>query len=65
MTKNNKLYKNISIGAIASIMINKIIRRISDIDLIPDNVKIFLLVIALIFGAIYWYKKDKSVSGTP
>jgi len=64
MSKNDKLYKYISIGAIASLMVNKIIRLISDIDLIPNNIKIFLLITALIFGAIYGYKKDKNASGT-
>lgn len=62
MSKNNTLYKYISIGAIASLGISRIIRRVSDIDLMPRYVKLFLIIIALMFGAIYWYKKDKSES---
>ena len=60
MFENNKLYKYISIGAIASLGISRIIRKVSDIDLMPRYVKLFLIITALIFGVIYWYKKDKS-----
>ena len=64
MFKNNynKLYKFISIGAIASLGISRIIRRVSDIDLLPRYVKLFLIIIALMFGGIYWYKKDTNAS---
>ena len=64
MFKNNynKLYKLISIGAIASLGISRLIRRVSDIDLLPRYVKLFLIIIALMFGGIYWYKKDTNAS---
>jgi hypothetical protein len=60
--ENKKLYKYISIGAIASLGISRIIRKLSDIDLMPRYVKLFLIITALMFGAIYWYKKNKSES---
>jgi hypothetical protein len=28
----------------------------------PKYVKLFLIIIALMFGAIYWYKKDKNIT---
>ena len=59
---NNKLYKYVSVYAIALLLIERTIRKVFDIDLMPRYVKIFLLIIALMFGAIYWYKKDKNIA---
>jgi len=62
INNHNKLYKYISICAIALLLSGRIIRKVFDIDLMPRYVKIFLLIIALMFGAIYWYKKDKNIA---
>ena len=51
-----------SVYAIALLLIERTIRKVFDIDLMPRYVKIFLLIIALMFGAIYWYKKDKNIA---
>ena len=61
MSSYNKLYRYISICAIALLLIVRTIRKVFDIDLMPKYVKLFLLIIALMFGAIYWYKKDENV----
>ena len=62
MNSHNKLYKYISICAVALLFLGRTIRKVFDIDLMPRYVKIFLLIIALMFGAIYWYKKDKNIA---
>jgi len=62
INNHNKLYKYISICAIALLFLGRTIRKVFDIDLMPRYVKIFLLIIALMFGAIYWYKKDKNIA---
>ena len=62
MNNHNKLYKYLSICAIVLLLSGRIIRKVFDIDLMPRYVKIFLLIIALMFGAIYWYKKDKNIA---
>lgn len=62
MNSHIKLYKYLSICAIALLFLGRTIRKVFDIDLMPRYVKIFLLIIALMFGAIYWYKKDKNVA---
>lgn len=59
MNSHNKLYRYISICAIVLLLLGRIIRNVFDIDLTPRYVKIFLIIVALMFGAIYWYKKDK------
>jgi len=28
----------------------------------PKYAKLFLIIIALMFGAIYWFKKDKNIA---
>jgi len=58
---NNKLYKYVSVYAIALLLIERTIRKVFDIDFMSSYAKLFLIIIALIFGAIYWYKKDKNV----
>jgi hypothetical protein len=62
MSSYNKLYRYISICAIALLLIGRTIRKVFDIDLMPKYVKLFLIIIALMFGAIYWYKKDENVA---
>lgn len=54
MNSHIKLYKYISICAIALLLSGKIIRKVFHIDLVPRYVKIFLIIIALMYGAIYW-----------
>ncbi len=61
INNHNKLYKYISIFAIALLLSGRIIRKVFDIDFMSSYAKLFLIIIALIFGAIYWYKKDKNV----
>ena len=61
MNSHNKFYRYISICAIALLLSGRIIRKVFDIDLMPKYVKLFLIIIALMFGAIYWYKKDKNI----
>jgi len=62
MNSHIKLYKYLSICAIALLFLGRTIRKVFDIDLMPRYVKIFLLIIALMFGAIYWYKKDENIA---
>ena len=62
MNSHIKLYKYISIFAIALLLSRRIIRKVFDIDFMSSYVKLFLIIIALMFGAIYWYKKDKNVA---
>jgi len=62
MNSHNKLYKYISICATALLFSGRTIHKVFDIGLMPRFVKIFLIIIALMFGAIYWYKKDKNVA---
>ena len=62
MNSHIKLYKYLSICAIALLFLGRTIRTVFDIDLMPRFVKIFLLIVALMFGAIYWYKKDKNIA---
>ncbi len=59
---NNKLYKYVSVCAIAILLIERTILKVFDVDFMPRYVKIFLIIITLMFGAIYWYKKDKNAS---
>ena len=59
---NNKLYKYVSVCAIAILLIERTIRKVFDVDFMPRYVKKFLIIITLMFGAIYWYKKDKNLS---
>jgi len=59
---NNKFYKYISICAIGLLLSGRIIHKVFDIDPMPRYVKIFLIIIALMYEAIYWCKKGKSVS---
>jgi hypothetical protein len=59
---NNKLYKYVSVCAIALLLIERTIRKFFDVDFMPRYIKIFLIIITLMFGAIYWYKKDKNAS---
>jgi hypothetical protein len=47
MSSYNKLYRYISICAIALLLIGRTIRKVFDIDLMPKYVKLFLLIIAL------------------
>ena len=61
INNHNKLYKYISIFAVALLLSGRIIRKVFDIDFMSSYAKLFLIIIALIFGAIYWYKKDKNV----
>ena len=61
INNHNKLYKYISIFAMALLLSGRIIRKVFDIDFMSSYAKLFLIIIALIFGAIYWYKKDKNV----
>ena len=58
---NNKLYKYVSVCAIAFLLIERTIRKVFDVDFMPRYVKIFLIIITLMFGAIYWYKKGKCI----
>ena len=62
INNHNKLYKYISIFAIALLLSGRIIRKVFDIDFMSSYAKLFLIIIALMFGAIYWYKKDKNVA---
>jgi len=62
MNSHNKFYRYISICAIVLLLLGRIIRKVFDIDLMPKYVKLFLIIIALMFGAIYWYKKDKNIT---
>jgi len=50
---NNKLYKYVSVCAIAFLLIERTIRKVFDVDFMPRYVKIFLIIIALMYGAIY------------
>ena len=54
---NNKLYKYVSVCAIAFLLIERTIRKVFDVDFMPRYVKIFLIIIALMFGAIYWIQR--------
>lgn len=58
---NNKLYKYVSVYAIALLLIERTISKVFDVDFMPRYVKIFLIIIALMYGAIYWYKKVKCI----
>lgn len=60
MIKKIKLCKYISIVAIASIMVNKIIRMVFGIELFSSKLDIIPLVTALIFYTIYWQNRPKS-----
>ena len=62
INNHNKLYKYISIFAIALLLSGRIIRKVFDIDFMSSYAKLFLIIIALMFGAIYWYKKDKNLA---
>ena len=63
MSENNsKSYKYISVFAVAILLIDRTIRKVFDIDLMPKYAKLFLIIIALMFGAIYWFKKDKNIA---
>ena len=63
MSENNsKSYKYISVFAVAILLIDRTIRKVFDIELMPKYVKLFLIIIALMFGAIYWFKKDKNIA---
>ena len=57
MNSHIKLYKYLSICAIALLFLGRTIRKVFDVDFMPRYVKIFLIIIALMFGAIYWYKE--------
>ena len=61
INNHNKLYKYISIFAIALLLSGRIIRKVFDIDFMSSHTKLLLIIIALMFGAIYWFKKDKNV----
>ena len=61
MNSHIKLYKYLSICAIALLFLGRTIRKVFDIDLMPRYVKIFLIIITLMFGAIYRYKKGKCI----
>ena len=63
MSENNsKLYKYISVFAVAILLIDRTIRKVFDIELMPKYAKLFLIIISLMFGAIYWFKKDKNIA---
>ena len=62
MNSHNKLYKYISICAVALLFLGRTIRKVFDIDFMSSYSKLFLIIIALMFGAIYWYKKDKNIA---
>lgn len=62
INNHNKLYKYISIFAIALLLSGRIIRKVFDIDFMSSYAKLLLIIIALMFGAIYWYKKDKNLA---
>ena len=63
MNSHIKLYKYLSICAIALLFLGRTIRKVFDIGLMPRYVKIFLIIIALmVWSYILVFKKDKNIA---